>query len=331
VALRLAGLQRTRHPAVDRVRICVFAADHGVAAEPVSAFPQSVTAQMVLNMARGGAAISVLARRLGAEIELVNLGTVGPVPPHPGIRSAVIAAATADLSAGPAMQETQLLAALNEGRHATERALAAGAQLFVGGEMGIGNTTAATALACALLRRPPGALVGPGTGLDAVGIERKTRVIERALALHRAEPMEPIAALRCLGGFEIAALTGAYVACSQQRLPILVDGFISSVAALVATHLSPDSSDWMLLSHASAEPGHRRVAEALGQRPLLDLGLRLGEGSGAAAAVPLLRLACQLHNEMATFSEAGVAGVDEGGAAQERGADRAAADDRPPD
>jgi nicotinate-nucleotide--dimethylbenzimidazole phosphoribosyltransferase len=307
VALRLAAMQARARPSLERVRICVFAADHGVAAEGVSAFPQAATAQMVANMAAGGAAISVLARQLGAGIELVDLGTVAPVPAHAGIRSAVIAPGSANLARGPAMTETQLRRALDEGAGAAARALDAGAELFIGGEMGIGNTTAAAALACALLDLPAAALVGPGTGLDAAGVARKQSVVEQALALHRPDLADPFAALMRVGGFEIAALTGAYCACAQRRLPILVDGFISSVAALSATRLCAGAGDWMLLAHASAEPGHCRVVDALGQRPLLDLGMRLGEGSGAAVAVPLLRLACALHADMATFAEAGVA------------------------
>ncbi|MBK1620070.1 nicotinate-nucleotide--dimethylbenzimidazole phosphoribosyltransferase [Lamprobacter modestohalophilus] len=331
IAIQLAALQGREQPALGQVQIAVFAADHGVAASGVSAFPQAVTAQMVANMASGGAAISVLAREIGAGIELINLGTVAPVPAHPLIRDAVIDAGSANLAEGPAMSAEQLALALAEGKAAVQRARAAGAELFIAGEMGIGNTTPATALACALLALPVVELVGPGTGLDRSGIERKRALIERALTLHRdqlgdqpgnlpgnlpgglpgnqlGDPLaDPLSALARLGGFEIAAMAGAYVACAQQGLPMLVDGFISTAAALVASRLCPGAVDWMLLAHASAEPGHRAMVEAIGLRPLLDLGMRLGEGSGAAAAVPLLRLACALHAQMATFAEAGVA------------------------
>ncbi len=307
IALRLAAMQGRARPSMGQVRICVFAADHGVAADGVSAFPQAVTAQMVANMAAGGAAISVLARQLDAEIELIDLGTVEPLPAHPNVHSAVIAPGTANLASGPAMTEAQLHRALDEGGAAVGRALEAGADLFIGGEMGIGNTTAATALACALLDLPAVVLTGPGTGLDTAGIARKQAVIEQALALHRHHLSDPLAALMHVGGLEIAALTGAYCACAQRGVPMLVDGYISSVAALTATRLCAGAGGWMLLSHASAEPGHRSVVDALGQRPLLDLGMRLGEGSGAAVALPLLRLACALHADMATFAEAGVA------------------------
>jgi NaMN:DMB phosphoribosyltransferase len=179
--------------------------------------------------------------------------------------------------------------------------------LFIGGEMGIGNTTAASALACALLECPVAHLVGPGTGLDAAGVSRKAQVIERALALHTVQGSDPLQTLFNLGGFEIAALVGAYLACAQQGVAVLVDGFICSVAALVAVRLNPACRPWLLFGHRGAEPGHRHVLETLGAEPLLDLGLRLGEGSGAALAVPLLRLACDLHGQMATFAEAAVA------------------------
>jgi len=311
VVLQLAAMQGKTKPSLKRVRICVFAADHGVAAEGVSAFPQSVTAQMVANMAAGGAAISVLAEQLGAGLELVNLGTVAPLPRRPtGLETVIdtaIGPGTANLAREPAMSAAQLDLALAAGRHAVSRAIATGVDLFIGGEMGIGNTTSASALACALLGQPASALVGPGTGLDAAGVSRKQAVLEQALALHRPYLADTRSALCRLGGFEITALAGAYAACAQRRVPVLVDGFISSVAALAATRLCAGAGAWMFLAHASAEPGHRALLQALDQQPLLDLGLRLGEGSGAAVALPLLRLACALHAEMATFAEAGVA------------------------
>lgn len=307
IAIQLAALQRREKPAVDRVWISVFAADHGIAAAGISAFPQAVTAQMIANMATGGAAISVLARRIGAAIELIDLGTVAPVAPHPAIRNVRIAPSTANLAEKPAMSSGQLARALAEGAAAVARARADGAELFIAGEMGIGNTTAATALAAGLLGCPATDLVGPGTGLDQAGVVRKQALIDAALTRHADQLSDPAAALACLGGFEIAAMAGAYIACAQQGVPMLVDGFISSAAALVACRLCSGAADWMLLSHASAEPGHRAMIDGIGLRPLLDLGMRLGEGSGAAAAVPLLRLACQLHAEMATFGEAGVA------------------------
>lgn len=308
LAVRLAALQRCERPAAEQVQVCVFVADHGVATQGVSAFPQAVTAQMLGNFVAGGAAVSVLAHALGTRLEVVNLGTAVDNGPLADVIDARIAPMTADFTASPAMTEAQLAAALDAGREAVRRARAAGAQLFIGGEMGIGNTTAAAALACALLDQPAAELAGPGTGLDAAGVAHKTAVIERALALHGPHLADPLEALRRLGGFEIAALTGAAVACAQAGLPLLVDGFIVSAAMLTACRIQPQVRDWLLFSHRSAEPGHARLLQALDADPLLALDLRLGEGSGALTALPLLRLACALHNGMATFDEAGMAG-----------------------
>ncbi len=305
-AVRLAALQATSSPSAERVWISVFAADHGVAAEGVSAFPQAVTAQMLANFASGGAAISVLARSLGAHLDVVDLGTVHDPGPLAGVRRAPIAAGTANFCHGPAMTAAQLETALAAGAASVEAALRQDAQLFIGGEMGIANTTAATALACALLQRPPERLAGAGTGLDAAGIAHKAAVVERALALH-AGPHDAWEWLRRLGGFELAALSGACVAAAQAGLPVLVDGFIATVAALAAQAINPGCREWLLYAHRSHERGHGEVLQALQARPLLALELRLGEASGAAVAVPLLRLACELHNRMATFAEAGVA------------------------
>ncbi len=307
LAERLAAMQGQERPSLERIRISIFAADHGVAAEGVSAFPQEVTVAMIANFAQGGAAISVLARELGAALEVVDVGAATPSAALPHVISRRIDAGTANFCIGPAMGEVQLAEALTAGSEAVERALANGAQLFIGGEMGIANTTAATAIAAALLGKPPSELAGPGTGLDANGVSHKAQVIERALVLHDGAQGNPLEVLRCLGGFEIAALCGACLSAAQQGLPVLVDGFISSVAALVALRLNPSIAPWLILSHASAEPGHAAVVAAIGDQPLLDLGMRLGEGSGAAVTVPLLRLACALHNNMATFAEAGVA------------------------
>lgn len=306
VAIHLAALQGTEQPCVDRVHITVFAGDHGVAAEGISAFPQAVTAEMVKNFAGGGAAISVAARALGASLEVINLGTAFDPGPLEGVKSYHLGPGTANFSCEAAMSEHQLAGALGAGRLAAESAQLNGAQLFIGGEMGIGNTTAAAALACALLDALPQQLAGPGTGLDGHGVAHKSEVIRRALAYHSRHHDIPLEALRRLGGFEIAALVGSYIACAHIGLPVLVDGFISTVAALAATRLCPGTEHWLLYSHTSAEPGHRLVLDALKARPLLDLGMRLGEGSGAAVAVPLVRMACMLHNDMATFAEASV-------------------------
>lgn len=303
-AVRLAALQRSDRPTLDAIDIAVFAADHGVAAEGVSAFPQVVTGEMVRNFSGGGAAIAVLARELGASFQVVNVGTVGALPELPGVLDRRLASGTNNFRREPAMSQALC-----------ERALAVGAevvdalprcQLFIGGEMGIANTTTAAALACALLPVEPGDMVGRGTGVDENGIALKARVIGEALRLHAAQLTTPIGTLRALGGFEIAALAGAYIRCAQRGIPVLVDGFICTVAALVALRLNASIEPWLLYSHRSAERGHRKLIEALDARPLLDLDLRLGEGSGAALAAPLLRMACALHNGMASFEGAGV-------------------------
>lgn len=306
LAVRLAALQRREQPAVERLAIVVFAADHGIAARGVSAFPQAVTQQMVANFAHGGAAISVLARALAARLEVVDVGSLNTGAVPAGVVDARVAAGTADFSCAAAMSRGQLEQALDAGRAAVERA--GHVDLFIAGDMGIANTSAATALACALLDALPQTLVGPGTGLDAAGVGHKTAVIAEALALHAAHLRSPEAVLARLGGFEIAAIAGSYIACAQAGIPVLVDGFIASSAALCAVHLNPAVRPWLIFAHRSAEPGHARILAALDAEPLIDLGLRLGEASGAAVAVPLLRLACALHNQMATFASAGVDG-----------------------
>lgn len=315
IAVQLAAMQGAEQPQLARVQICIFAADHGIADEGVSAFPQAVTGEMVKNFARGGAAISVLAKTLDAQLEVVNLGTVNDPGEWPAVVRAVVAPSTANFAIEPAMTRSQLAAAVQAGRDSVLRA--ADTQLFIGGEMGIANTTSATALACVLLQESPQLLAGPGTGLDSHGVAHKAEVIGRALALHGLLPSPSGGAidgdgaleiLRCVGGFEIAALTGAYVTAAQHGIPVLVDGFITTVAALLAVRINSGVRDWLLFGHTSAEPGHQRVLTELDARPLLQLGMRLGEGSGAAVAVPLLRLACALHNGMATFAEAAVSG-----------------------
>jgi nicotinate-nucleotide--dimethylbenzimidazole phosphoribosyltransferase len=310
IGVQFSAMQGRLKPQLDRVSISVFAADHGVADEGVSAFPQVVTAEMVRNFAGGGAAICVLARQLGASFEVINLGTVVALEPLPNVLDRRIAPATANFCHRAAMTPQQYQQALVIGQEAAERAQQQGAQLFIGGEMGIANTTAATALSAALLKRPAAELAGPGTGIDSAGILHKVAVIERALALHAAVADDPVELLRCLGGFEIAALAGAYIRCAQLGIAVLVDGFISTAAALSACRINAGVRAWLLFSHNSAEPGHRHLQQALAAEPLLDLGMRLGEGSGAAVAVPLVRAACALQSEMATFADAAISGPD---------------------
>lgn len=308
LAVDLAGWQGTDRPTLEHCRVRVFAADHGVVAEGVSAFPQAVTVEMIRNFARGGAAISVLARQLEADFLVVNLGTAHPLSPtdraHPLIRPRDVAPGSGNICRGDAMTTAQLSAALEAG--IAEVGDGGGCQLFIAGEMGIGNTTATAALTSALLDLPAEATVGAGTGVDDAGLARKRAAVELALTRHREHCTGPLETLRRLGGLEIAALTGACIAAAQRGVPVMVDGYICTVAAALACRINPGVRGWLLFAHRSAEPGHQYLLEDLQARPLLDLGMRLGEGSGAAVAVPLLRAACELHNGMATFAEAGV-------------------------
>jgi nicotinate-nucleotide--dimethylbenzimidazole phosphoribosyltransferase len=267
-----------------------------------------VTTEMIRNFARGGAAVSVLAQANGAMLEVVDLGSAESPGPLPGVVDGRIAAGTANFRREPAMAPEQLEAALAGGREAARRAAEAGSQLFIGGEMGIGNTTAAAAVLAAFTGRHPADIAGPGTGLDDAGVRHKAAVVTAALEALRPDPEDPTDVLRQVGGFEIAGLAGSFIACAQAGIPVLVDGFITTVAALAAVRLNPAVRPWLLFGHRSAEPGHGAALAELDARPLLALGMRLGEGSGAAAAIPLLRQAVTLHNGMATFEEAAISG-----------------------
>ena len=321
LACELAGMQSCDRPQAMRVPILVFAGDHGVTAQSISAYPAEVTVQMLHNFANGGAAISVLAKALGQTLRVIDVGTRATVE-IPGVQVDKPCPGTADFSTGAAMSEAEVAHALSAGRRAFAAARDGGIDVLVLGEMGIGNTTAASALACALDDFPCVDLVGSGTGLDALALAHKRTVVEQALTRHRpliaTAELPALEALRRVGGLEIAALTGAMLAAAQHGTPVLVDGFIVSVAALTAVRINPAVRPWLLFSHRSAEQGHAHVLHALDARPLLQLGLRLGEGSGAALAIPLLQLACALHNGMATFAQAAVS--DRAPALQDTGA-----------
>lgn len=304
-AVRLAAMQRRDRPQLERIHVSVFAADHGIAEEGVSAFPQTVTVEMVKNFASGGAAVNVLARHVAADFEVIDVGLLQPVD-LPNVVADRAGAGTANFKRAPAMTEAQLTLALNAGKEAVARATASHADIFIGGEMGIANTASASALAAALLKLPATQITGAGTGLNALQIEQKAAVIAAALLKHQAFLSSPLAILQHLGGFEIAALTAAYISAAQQGLPVLVDGFICSVAALLAVRINPACGEWFFYGHHSEEKGHKIVLEALKARPLLNLNMRLGEASGAVTAVPILQMACRLHNEMATFAQANI-------------------------
>ncbi len=287
LAVWLSGWQGLERPRIDRPQVVIFAGNHGVAARGVSAFPAAVTVQMVANFRAGGAAINRLAANAGARLDVVALELDRP---------------TADFTETAAMTEADCVAALRAGWDAVD----AQADLLAVGEMGIANTTSAAAIACALLGGAAGDWVGRGTGVDDAGLARKAAVVAEGVALHA--PCTPLQALARLGGREIAAMAGAMARARVLRMPLVLDGFIACAAALCLARAVPGALDHAVAGHASAEAAHRKLLEALGKAPLLDLGLRLGEGSGAALAIPVLRAAAACHSGMATFAEAGVAG-----------------------
>lgn len=305
VARRVAAIRGTAELGPLPATIVVAAADHGVAAEGVSAYPSEVTRQMLANFAASGAAINVLARRADCELLVVDAGVAEPVD-NPQIRSLRIGPGTRNLKLEPAMERSEALAALTAGIDLAAELEAAGIGLVGLGDMGIGNTTAAAALAAALLPADPRAVCGRGTGLDDRGLTTKVSVVRTAQRRHKVGPGDPIGALAAVGGFEIALLAGLTLGAAAARLVVLLDGYITSVAALVAAAIEQRATRAMLASHLSPEPGHRLVLEALELKPLLDLGLRLGEGTGAALALPLVQASLAVADEMATFAEAGV-------------------------
>jgi nicotinate-nucleotide--dimethylbenzimidazole phosphoribosyltransferase len=305
LAAHIAAVKRTVSPEQLRAVIVVAAADHGVAAEGVSAYPQEVTGQMLDNFASGGAAISVLARGIGADLVVVDAGVIEPTG-HRGIRDARIGAGTANAVAGPAMSREQASEAVRRGRQLAHELTSTGFSVVAMGDMGIGNTTSASAISCALLGLEPQVMCGPGTGLDARGVEHKASVVQRMLARNKPDRDDPMGVLAAVGGFEIAFLTGVALGAADAGAVVLLDGFITAAAALVAARLEPAVLGYLVAAHRSPEPGHGAILEALELEPLLDLSLRLGEGSGAALALPLVAAARDVLVEMATFDEAGV-------------------------
>jgi len=305
--VQLAAIQRTPLPEIADPAVLVVAADHGVADAGVSAYPKQVTGEMARNFADGGAAINVLARDAGARLLVADLGIdwQGRTPPSEIVRLP-IAAGTANLAERPAMTGDQARAAVETGLDLAGRLVAEGADLIALGEMGIGNTTASAAMIAVLAGRPPRDVTGLGTGIDATRWEHKVAVVERALARAQPRADDPLGVLAEVGGFEIGALAGAMIGGAAAGVPIVLDGLIVGAGALLAVALCPAVRPYLVASHRSVEPGHRIVLELLELEPLMDLGLRLGEGSGAAIALHLIRLACRLPREMATFDEAGV-------------------------
>ncbi|MBI2152732.1 MAG: nicotinate-nucleotide--dimethylbenzimidazole phosphoribosyltransferase [Candidatus Rokubacteria bacterium] len=306
LARRLVEITGQEPPRVRRPVIFTLAGDHGVVAEGVSAYPQVVTAQMVENFLRGGAAVNVLARHAGCRVVIADFGVAGPVPSHPALVIRKVAPGTQNFSRGPAMTLDQAVEAIEGGIALAEAEIASGSDLIGLGEMGIGNTTAASAITAVLTGTPVEAVTGRGTGIDEAAWERKVAVIRRALTVNRPDPADGLDVLAKVGGFEIGGLVGVILAGAAARIPVVVDGFIAGAAALIAVRLKAETRHFLLASHCSAEPGHRVLLDHLALRPYLDLQMRLGEGTGAALAFTLIQAAVKIYTEMATFKSAGV-------------------------
>ncbi len=311
LAIQLAGICGESLPPQSLKKIVVMAADHGITEEGVSAFPSAVTAQMVTNFVNGGAAINVLSRLSGAAVRVVDIGVAAQIT-VPGVTLAKVRPGTANFAREAAMSREEALQALVVGITIAEEEVSAGTRILGTGEMGIGNTTASSAVLATLTGCSPQRLVGPGTGIDEQGIAHKTAVVERALAHHRLKPDQPLETLAAVGGLEIAGLTGLIIGAAACRCPVVVDGFISTVAALVAVRMNPMVLPFIIPSHLSQEPGHALLLEQLELKPYLHLNMRLGEGTGAALTMHLVEGAARILVEMATFSEAGVSNKEEG-------------------
>jgi nicotinate-nucleotide--dimethylbenzimidazole phosphoribosyltransferase len=308
LATQLAGITANPRPHLTHKVVVVMAGDHGVTAEGVSAYPQSVTGQMVLNFLAGGAAINVLARQANARVVVADLGVASPLPSRPDLVDAKVALGTANMAHGPAMSREQALQAIERGMALICREIDHGLDILGIGEMGIGNTTAAAAIATVLTGHDPAELVGRGTGLDDAGLLHKTDVVRRALARNRPDATDGLDILAKVGGFEIGGLVGAILTAAAHQRPVMVDGFIATAAAMIAVTLAPTVRPYLIAAHRSAEPGHGAMLAWLGLEPLLALDLRLGEGTGAVLGMQVADAACRLLDEMATFGEAGVDG-----------------------
>ena len=310
LSLQVAAIQGAECPVVRGKTVIVAAGDHGVVAQGVTAYPQEVTAQMVLNFLSGGAAISVMARRAGVKLVIVDAGVATPLPEHPDLRIVGVGRGTADMTQGPAMSHEQAEACVLAGVALARDAADGGADLIGTGDMGIGNTTASSAITAAATGRSPRETTGRGTGRDDEELAAKAAVVERALVVNRPDAGDGLDILAKVGGFEIGVLAGVVLGGAIARRVVVIDGFISGAAALIAHRLCPTVADYLVAAHLSAEGGHRVALSHLGLRPLLDLGMRLGEGTGAVLAMGLVEAAAACLSEMATFDEAGVSGAE---------------------
>ncbi len=316
LSIQLAGIRGDPRPRVRDKVVLTMAGDHGVVAEGVTLYPQEVTAQMVRNFLNGGAAVNVLCRQVGARVVVADLGVAadlgGLAASGAGSRFVVkkIRAGTSNMTAGAAMSEAEALGSLEAGAKIVEEELSRGMDVVGVGEMGIGNTTAAAAIAALVTAEAVAEVTGRGTGLDDRALGRKVALIERVLAANRPDPRDPVGVLAAVGGFEIGGMAGAMLAAAARRVPVVLDGFISGAAALIACAIDPRLRDYLIASHQSAEIGHSHVLRHLGLKPVFNLDLRLGEGTGAALGISLVEAAARILGEMATFAEAGVSGAE---------------------
>lgn len=306
LSVQLAGIMGRPRPRVERKAVIVMAADHGVAQRGVSAYPPEVTPQMVMNFLAGGAAINVLCRQAAARVTVVDVGVGADLPDLPGLVRRKIAYGTANMMEGPAMTADQAAAAIQVGLDVVAAECEVGLDLVATGDMGIGNTTASAAIIAVLSGLPVEQVTGRGTGVDDDGLKRKVAAIEQALAVNRPDPADAFDVLQKVGGLEIAGLAGVIIGAAMHRVPVVIDGFISGAAAVIAAGMVPEVKPYLIASHLSVEKGHAAMLALLGLEPLLDLDLQLGEGTGAALAFHIVDAAARILDEMATFAEAGV-------------------------
>jgi len=306
LSIKLAGIQGKPIPQIRHKAIITMAGDHGVVAEGVGNWPQEVTAQMVYNFLRGGAGINVLARHAGARVVVVDMGVAAELEPHPQLVSRKVARGTRNICLGPAMTLEQAMTSIESGIEVVRAEVAKGLDIVGTGDMGIGNTTASSAICAAMTGEPAAKVTGRGTGISDEQLAHKIEVVKRALEVNRPDPKKPVEVLAKVGGFEIGGLVGVMLAVAAYRIPVVIDGFISGAAALIATALAPRLREFLIPAHVSAERGHKLLLKHLGLKPLLDLGMRLGEGTGAALGIFLAEAAARILAEMSTFTEAGV-------------------------
>ena len=313
LSIQLAGIQGKPIPQIRHKAIITMAGDHGVVAEKVGNWPQEVTAQMVYNFLRGGAGINVLARQAGARIIVVDMGVATELEPNPQLLSRKVASGTQNISLGPAMTRKQAVTAIETGIEVVVAEVAKGLDIVGTGDMGIGNTTASSAICAAMTGKAVAEVTGRGTGITDEQLAHKIEVIKRALAVNRPDREQPLDVLAKVGGFEIGGLVGVMLGAAAHHIAVVIDGFISGAAALIATALAPRLTDFLIAAHVSAETGHKLLLRHLGLKPLLDLDMRLGEGTGAALGIFLAEAAARVLAEMSTFAEAGVSEKDETG------------------